>query len=192
MSKFSKKIVLASSSPRRKELLDEYGYEFEIVAPDESAEDKMLPGELPSEYVARLSFQKALNVAKRFEEGLFLGCDTVAELEGKVLGKPVDQEHARSMLQSLSGKTHRVMSGVTLVDQATGVKRTSIDTTILEMATLTDEMLDEYLATQLWEGKAGSFGLQDGIDWVTVVEGSESNVVGLPMELVAEMLGAFA
>ena len=185
------KLVLASSSPRRKELLHEHGYDFEVVAPDESAEDGMCSGETPAEYVARLAYQKASNVAKRFEEGLFLGCDTLADVGGQILGKPRDEDHARQMLELMRGKRHRVISGISLIERPSNRTRTDLVVTVVQMDPLTDEMLDRYLETDLWIGKSGAFGLQDGIDWVSVVEGSESNVVGLPMERFGEMLAEF-
>ena len=182
---------MASSSPRRKELLHEHGYEFEVVAPDESAEDGMCSGETPAEYVARLAYQKASNVAKRFDEGLFLGCDTLAEVGGQVLGKPRDEDHARQMLELMSGKRHRVISGISIIEKPSNRAKTELVVTVVEMDPLSDEMLDRYLETDLWIGKSGAFGLQDGIDWVHVVEGSESNVVGLPMERLEELLNDF-
>ena len=185
------KLILASRSPRRRQLLEEHGFDFEIVPPDERAEDGMCSGELPAEYVARLAYQKAMDVAKRYQEGLFLGCDTVAELQGRVLGKPRDWEHAREMLSCMNGKQHRVLSGVCLVQKPEQKILTRVEVTLLKMAEISEEAIEDYLDTGLWEGKAGGFGLQDGIEWIEVVEGSESNVVGLPMELLQQMLQEF-
>ena len=120
--------------------------------------------------------------------GLILGCDTVAECNGQILGKPADPEHARAMLSTLSGREHRVLSGLCLWRVPDGEPMVDVAVTRLRMDELSPEQLDEYLAGEQWEGKAGAFGYQDGLDWVHVIEGSESNVVGLPMELLAEML----
>lgn len=184
----TQKLVLASRSPRRRELLQEYGYEFTVIEPDESAEDGICSGETPAEYVARLAYQKAMNVAKDLESGLVIGCDTVAEISGQILGKPRDVDHAKQMLQLISGKKHRVMSGISLIKRPDNSIRTDVVVTIVEMDPLTDHAIDEYLETDLWIGKAGAFGLQDGIEWVKVIDGSESNVVGLPMERLGELL----
>ena len=100
-------------------------------------------------------------------------------------------DHAREMLQTLSGREHRVFSGLCLWDTASGVSQTRIAITSLEMDRIDATQLNEYLESHLWEGKAGAFGYQDGLDWVHIVEGIESNVVGLPMELLAEMLAEF-
>lgn len=181
-------LILASSSPRRRELLREWGYGFDVIPPRESAEDAAREGELPQEVVARLAFQKARDVALRIERGIVIGCDTVAECSGQILGKPVDRNDAWRMLDSLRGQKHRVFSGVCLWQRPADRHAVSVETTTLVMDALSDRQLEVYLATDAWQGKAGAFGFQDGLDWVSIVEGSESNVVGLPMELLARML----
>jgi septum formation protein len=185
-------LILASRSPRRKELLEEAGYSFEVIVPDDSAECGLCSGENPAQLVARLSYRKAADVAKRVSAGLILGCDTVAECNGQTLGKALDVEHARRMLQTLSGREHRVLSGLCLWKVPGGAPLTRVATTLLRMDTLSAAQLDDYLAGGQWEGKAGAFGFQDRLGWVHIVEGSESNVVGLPMELLAEMLQKFS
>ena len=191
MTTHSAKLILASRSPRRKELLLQAGYSFRVVAPSESAECGVCSGESPGQLVARLAYQKAADVAQRVGRGLILGCDTVAECQGRILGKPADQEHARAMLAMLSGREHRVYSGVCLWQVPDGQPSIRTAVTTLRMDQLTPHQLDVYLAGAQWEGKAGAFGYQDGLDWVHVIEGSESNVVGLPMELLAEMMQSY-
>ncbi len=182
------KLILASRSPRRRELLAAAGYRFEVQIPTEAAECGVCSGETPSEFVARLAYQKAADVAREIKRGLVLGCDTVAECQGRILGKPTDQEQALAMLQLLTGRMHRVFSGLCLLEVPAGEPVVRVAVTTLRMDQLTAPELDAYLATGQWEGKAGAFGYQDGLDWVHVVDGSESNVVGLPMELLAEMI----
>ena len=181
-------LILASSSPRRRELLAEAGYAFTVVPPHESAECGVCSRETPPELVARLAFQKARDVAQRVEGGVVIGCDTVAECESQILGKPANLEHARAMLGLLRGREHRVYSGLCLWRRPGDVYRTEIDVTTLVMDSISDEAMEAYLATGAWEGKAGAFGFQDGLDWVHILAGSESNVVGLPMELLQRML----
>jgi septum formation protein len=181
-------LILASRSPRRQELLQEAGYAFEVVPPSESAECGVCSGETPVELVARLAHQKAADVVRRIDCGLVLACDTVAECEGQILGKPVDEAHARQMLTLLSGRLHRVFSGVCLWEVPDGAPRVRVALTTLRMDPLGPNQLDEYLASGQWEGKAGAFGYQDRLGWVHIVEGSETNVVGLPMELLGEMV----
>jgi nucleoside triphosphate pyrophosphatase len=182
------KLILASRSPRRRELLEEAGYRFEVCPPAEDVECGQCGPETPSEMVARLAYQKAVDVARRVGEGVILACDTVVECNGQVLGKAADERHARQILQTLSGQEHRVFSGLCLWKMPGGKPRTRVAITTLRMDTLSHKQLDEYIAGGQWEGKAGAFGYQDRLGWVHIVEGSESNVVGLPLELLAEML----
>jgi septum formation protein len=194
MSKDRPKLVLASRSPRRRELLTAAGYDFDVCLPADSAECRICSGETPPQLVTRLAYQKAADVARRTENGLVLGCDTVVECRGQVLGKPVDMEHARTILRTLRGQEHRVLSGLCLMEAALSKPPWSfvrVAVTTLQMDALSNEQIEEYLSTSKWEGKAGAFGYQDGLDWVHIVEGGESNVVGLPMELLAEMLEAY-
>jgi septum formation protein len=182
------KLILASGSPRRRELLAESGYEFEIVVPDEGAECGICSRESPEQLVARLARQKAADVVARIECGMVLGCDTVAVCEGQILGKPANEDHARKMLHALSGREHIVVSGLCLWQVPHGEARVRVAITRLRMDHLENAQIDEYLASGLWAGKAGAFGYQDRLGWLHIVEGSESNVVGLPLELLAEML----
>lgn len=182
------KLILASRSPRRRELLTEAGYSFEVLPPDDAAECGVCSGENPAQLVARLAYQKAADVASRVAAGLILGCDTVAECDGQILGKPGDEEHARQMLETLRGREHRVLSGLCLWNKPYAAPLVRVATTRLRMDLLSDEQIGDYLASGQWEGKAGAFGYQDQLGWVHVIEGSESNVVGLPMELLAELI----
>jgi septum formation protein len=188
------KLILGSQSPRRRQLLAEAGFEFEVVAPAESAEENVPIHASPAELVAKLAYRKAADVATRVDKALVIGCDTVAECDGLILGKPVDEEHARRMLKTLSGRRHRVLSGLCLWPVGNSSSTTAseplqrVEITSLDMDRLSDSQLDEYLASGQWSGKAGSFGYQDELGWVHVAEGSVSNVVGLPMELFENML----
>lgn len=192
MSRQSHRLILASSSPRRRELLKEWGYTFEVIPPHESAECGVCSRETPPELVARLAWQKAKDVADRTDQGLVIGCDTVAECSGLILGKPKNRQHAWEMLDLLRGREHHVYSGLCLWPRPGEEPHVQVDVTRLIMDRITDAELNAYLDTDQWEGKAGAFGYQDGLDWVHILEGSESNVVGLPMELLAQMLSRIA
>jgi len=183
------KLILASRSPRRRQLLSEAGYQFDVIPPHDDAESGPCPGESPAELVARLALQKAKSVAGGVESGLVIGCDTVAECRGQILGKPDDRRHAREMLRLLSGREHRVLSGLCLWRRPDDRTLVNVAVTTLKMDPITDAELTDYLDSGQWEGKAGAFGYQDRLGWIHIVEGSESNVVGLPMELLAELLG---
>jgi len=181
-------LILASQSPRRRALLEEAGYEFEVCPPAEDAESDSGVEEAVAETVARLALQKAASVAPGVTEGLLLACDTLAECGGRLLGKPRDRQEAAEMLRWLSGQPHRVWTGVCLWRRPDDHKLLDYDCTELQMAAITDQQLDEYLESGQWEGKAGAFGYQDGLPWIEIVTGSASNVVGLPLELLERMI----
>jgi septum formation protein len=172
-------------------LLAEHGFEFEVIAPSEAAECGICSRESPPELVARLAVQKSKDVAERIADGLVLGCDTVAECSGQILGKPADRAHAGAMLRLLRGQQHCVYSGLCLWSRPDDRVLVEVDVTQLVMDNISDDRIDDYLATDDWCGKAGAFGYQDGLDWVRVTSGSESNVVGLPMEKLVSMLDRF-
>ncbi|MEM1067954.1 MAG: nucleoside triphosphate pyrophosphatase [Planctomycetota bacterium] len=186
-------LILASGSPRRAQLLTAAGYSFTVMVADDSAECGMCSRETAPEMVARYAYRKAADVAGRLDRGLVLAADTVASCVGQILGKPRDQDHAESTLRTLSGRRHDVYTGVCVWSVSEQKCVVDVVRTELEMAPLSEEMLKDYLDSMLWEGKAGAFGYQDGNDWLRVVgDGSESNVVGLPMERLAELLENFA
>jgi nucleoside triphosphate pyrophosphatase len=201
----SSRLILASGSPRRRELLTEAGYNFDVIPPTEDVECGVCSESGPAGLVAELAYRKAAavrqqllanprsesrspNVAENPKSTIILAADTVAECDGFILGKPRDENDARKMLQQLSGREHRVLSGVCLwdLDKKDPIVRVAVTT--LRMDALTDQQLDEYVSSGGWEGKAGAFGYQDRLGWVHITDGSESNVVGLPMELLAEMV----
>lgn len=188
----SDSIVLASGSPRRRSLLDEAGYRFRVEVPDDDAETGLCGGESPEKFAVRMARQKVQNVAARHPQGTFLGCDTIVVCDGRILGKPRDEEDARTILQWLRGREHDVISGVCLWRRPHDLLLTAHDTTRLRMDEVDDRSLADYLKTDLWVGKSGAFGFQDGLDWVQIVDGSESNVVGLPLELLQQMMRQFA
>ena len=196
-------LILASSSPQRKHLLSEAGYEFEIRVPDASAEDcGICTTGGPAALVTELAFRKAADVARSMADSvtpdqprLIIACDTVAECAAAVLGKPRDEEHARDMLYQLRGQSQRVFSGLCLwpihLDGPHSAPQMHLAVTELRMDPISDADLEEYLASGLWQGKAGAFGYQDRHGWLHIIDGSESNVIGLPMELLVEQLRAF-
>jgi septum formation protein len=191
-------LILASGSPQRRRLLAEAGYEFEVRSPREHVECGICSSGGPAALVAELAMSKALDVAAQLKEGggppeptlVILACDTVAECGGEILGKPVDEAHARRMLELLRGSVHRVYSGVCTwrpFDAATSPD-VRLALSELRMDAIPDRELDDYLASGLWRDKAGAFGYQDRAGWLHLISGGESNVIGLPMELTKAML----
>jgi len=188
-------IVLASRSPRRLQLATAEGWRVRVIVPPEEAESEAAPrgpNESLAQYVCRLALAKAQAVAtgipKSSLEGTILACDTVAEVDGQILGKPADRADARRMLVDLSGCRHRVVSGVCLWPRPDGEPIFGDAESLLEMGELSDEFLEWYLDSGMWAGKAGACGFQDERLPLRLVAGSASNVVGLPLELVREML----
>jgi septum formation protein len=189
------RLVLASGSPRRAELARSEGWDFTVMPPPDAAETDAAPrgpDEPLEAFVTRLARAKAEAVIAFGVQGLVLACDTLSEVEGLPLGKPADRDDARRMLRALSGKFHRVVSGVCLwPSEATGHSGTALTghaESQLFMPTLDEAFIAGYLDTGLWEGKAGACGFQDGHVPLELVTGSPSNVVGLPLELVKKLL----
>jgi len=185
------RLILASSSPRRRELMTEAGYDFEVIEPDSTAECGICSRETPPEMVARLAYQKAANVSQKIDAGLVIACDTVAECVGIILGKPENRDHAREMLHRLRGKPHAVYSGLCLWDKASAKRSVTVEVSRLHMDAIPNSDIEAYLDTELWVGKSGAFGFQDGPPWIHLIEGTASNVVGLPMDSLVKLLGEF-
>ena len=185
-------IILASQSPRRSVLLREAGIAFEAVSPKHEEPDTSLWKFSPEEFAQSASYFKARSVADDYPDRVILAADTVVALQGKPFGKPVDRDDARRILSTLAGTTQQVITGVTLYEPASGRRLIEHAVTHVTMRLISDAELDAYLDTGEWEGKAGAYGIQESADaFVEKTEGSFSNVVGLPIELVLEMLAAF-
>lgn len=181
-------MILASGSPRRKQLLTEHGYDFSVIVPDESVEASVSLDLTPEEFVQAASFAKAKAIIESISAGVVIAADTVAVCDLQMIGKPVDRDHAREILLTLQGRLHSVLTGVTVWNSATGTNISHVESTQLMMSPFSEKELNDYLDTEQWRGKAGAFGYQDGLDWVRIEDGLESNVVGLPVELIPDML----
>ena len=179
-------LILASASPRRQELLREAGITFE-VHPAHLNEDQY-PGEPPLEYAHRLSREKAEAVAKHYPGRYVLGADTIVVVDGEVLGKPQDKKDAERMLRILSGRGHEVSTAVSLVTPA-GETETRSTTTKVFFRELAHHEIQQYVVGGEPMDKAGAYAIQGGASrWTNRIEGEYSNVVGLPLPLVTEML----
>ena len=184
-----RRLILASASPRRRELLAQAGFSFE-VHPAHIPEDP-LPVEDPIAYVIRLAREKAQVVFDELgdAEAVVLGADTTVTLDNHILGKPEDAADAARMLRLLSGRTHRVITGIAVVT-ASGAE-VAAEATGVRFLTLSDEEIAAYIATGEPMDKAGAYGIQGrAARWIPRVEGCYFNVVGLPLALVAMMLEA--
>lgn len=175
-------LVLASASPRRRELLQQIGLNFQVIP--SRAEEHILTGETPEEHVIRLSLDKATEVANRdnISGRWFIGSDTIVLCDNQILGKPCDEIHAAAMLKQLSGREHQVLSGYAIIDRQTGEQRTEAVSTKVWFRQLTEAEITGYIATGEPADKAGAYAIQGlGICFVARIEGSYTNVVGLPL-----------
>lgn len=183
-------IILASQSPRRRELLGQMGISDFIIRPARG-EEKAAPGLSPARLVEALSLQKGLEIASAAAPGdLVIAADTVVAVDGRVLGKPHSREEAAAMLSSLSGRAHTVYTGVTVCRD--GEVRTEHEATAVRFRSLTSAEIDAYVATGEPMDKAGAYGIQGyGALLVEGIEGDYSNVVGLPVCRLGRMLARF-
>ncbi len=186
-----RRIILASASPRRRELLQQIGLKFEVIP---SRAEEKITKVLPNEVVEELALQKAQDVAAAVEEGVVIGADTIVWHDGHIMGKPKDREHARRMLREIQDSTHSVFTGVAVLvkDRAGG---TDLDCHVFSCETkvrvypMTEAETEEYLDTGEPMDKAGAYGIQGAFAaWVESIEGDYNNVVGLPISALYQIL----
>ena len=181
------KLILASKSPRRAEILTAVGWEFAAIAAD--IDETRLAAEDAVSYVKRLARTKAETVAQGFSDGRVLGADTVVVSDGEILGQPRDDEDARRMLRLLSGKWHEVLTGVALVHAGSSQVLVEHETTRVLFAEMSAAEVDWYVATGEPRGKAGAYAIQGrGALFIKEIQGDYFNVVGLPVRLVFELM----
>lgn len=190
MSEPSRELVLASASPRRHRLLREAGFDFRVVPPD--VPEALHPGEAPETCAQRLAADKALAVAARVDgSSCVLAADTLVVVDGEVLGKPRDADEAQRMLRLLAGRTHRVLTGVAVVVAALDRRERCVVESRVRMRPVSAEEARAYAATGEPLDKAGGYAVQgSGGRFVSSIEGSRSNVIGLPLESVLPLLEA--
>lgn len=180
-------LILASASPRRKQLLTQAGHSVEID-PSGIDEPEPLGPVNPRLYVSELAYRKAAEVASRRKSGLILAADTTCSVDGLLLNKPLDRADAERMIRLQEGRNLDVLTGLVLYNAALHEWLGAVETTVVHVRVLSDAERTEHLDSNRWQGKAGAYGVQDDDPFVTVVRGSWSNVVGLPMERLTLLL----
>jgi len=182
------KLILASTSSRRAEILHDAGFSFIVVS--SAVDETPFPGESPSDHVQRLADAKAELVAARTAgPAIVLAADTVVTLEGRIFGKPRSTDDARHMLEKLSGRTHSVLTGVTLVRLPDAERRSFVEITLVHFSQLSPEEITRYLATEEPHDKAGAYAIQGRAGrYIPRIEGCYFNVVGLPLAHVTQAL----
>lgn len=183
-----KKIILASASPARRKLLEDAG--FQVLVKPADLDESVLANESPEAHVQRLAFAKAdkINVSG---DAIVVAADTVVVLENEIIGKARDAAHAREIITKLSGQTHKVLTGlcVRMIENEDEEMILELAETKVTFREISSAELDEYLQMQEWCGRAGAYGIQNKAhDFVVGVEGSVSNVIGLPMEMLQGIL----
>jgi len=188
MPVFSKQpIILASASPRRRQLLKAVGLKFK-TAPAHIAED-CLEGESPRQHVRRLAQQKAGLIADKYPHAWVLGADTIVVIDGQILGKPRNKAHAKKMLQTLSGRTHTVYTGFAIARRAASVCQTKVIQSNVRFKSISASEINWYVASKEPYDKAGSYAAQGkGASFIKSIGGSYTNVIGLPLCEVLEEL----
>lgn len=180
------RLILASASPRRHELLAQCGLAFSVQPAD--VDEDVVPGEAPAEYVARVAADKALAIHRQYPDHYVLGCDTTVVLDEQILGKPAGDAEASAMLRALSGRAHQVLSAVVLA-RPDGQLESVLSQTAVSFAPLPEAWIQHYVASGQGRDKAGAYGIQNEAGlWINRIEGSYSGVVGLPLFETAELL----
>ncbi len=181
--------ILASASPRRKQLLAEAGYQFMVVRPDIDESAFPIEGIKACEYAERLALAKAKNVAEKYPDSLVIGADTVVDFQGQIIGKPIDAKDAEQITKKLFSRPHKVITGIAIVRLRDGIELSESDTTTVYPQRLTSEQITEHIESESWRDKAGAYAIKEnGDEFVERIEGSLTNVMGLPMELLQRLL----
>ncbi len=185
----SPRIILASASPRRKELMEEAGYAFDVICSEVNESDFPAENFEPAEYAKQLALAKAETVAKDYPDAVVIGADTIADFNGDIIGKPQDQKHAEQITRKLFSRPHKVITGIAIIRLRDNLQLVESDTTIVYPRKMSEQQLAEHIKGGTWRGKAGAYAIQEtGDEFVERIDGSLTNVMGLPTELLKEML----
>lgn len=183
----SPSFILASASPRRRELLRSIGLDFRIIPAH--VDEKYLAGESPAQHVRRLSTIKAMAVAQKYQKAWVLGADTIVVIDETILGKPKNKAQAKNMLKKLSGREHKVFTGVTIAHMTLNIYEKKVVQSTVRFKTISTEEMNWYTACDEPYDKAGGYAVQGkGAIFIKSIRGSYSNVIGLPLCEVVELL----
>ena len=181
-------LILASSSPRRRQLLEEAGYKFKVEIPDIDESSFETESSSTAEHAEKLALAKAMNIAGSHLDTLILAADTLVDLNGQIIGKPKDAHDARLMLTKLSGSVHKVITGLAIVRLSDNIEIIRSESTTIYPKKMTNKQIDELIKSGLWKNKSGACSIEDSGQFVEKIEGSITNVMGLPMELLEKLL----
>ena len=185
-------IVLASASPRRRQLLAEAGYEFTCFSPDIDESAFLAEGIRACDYAKRLALAKARNAAVKYPRSLVIGADTVVDFKGQIIGKTANDKEAEQITRKLFSAAHKVITAVAIVRLSDNVEIVDSDSTAVYPKRLSDGQIAEHIKSKSWRDKAGAYAIKEnGDEFIEKIEGSLTNVMGLPMELLGRMLERF-
>ena len=182
-------LILASVSPRRRRLMSEAGYEFTVVPPEVDESSFAADQASPVEYAKRLALAKAKSVAGRHPDSFVIGADTIVDFRGRIIGKAADAEEAKQITRKLFSEPHKVITGVAIVRLSDGTELVQSDSTTVYPRKMTAGQIANHVKGGSWRDKAGAYAIQEtGDEFVEKIEGSLTNVMGLPMELLESLL----
>lgn len=182
-------IVLASASPRRKELLAKAGYKLTVEISDIKESDFVTDQIEPWEFTEKLALAKAKNVAPRYPDKIIIGADTVVDYRGIIIGKPEDETDARKIVETLFSQPHKVITGLAIVRISDNIELVAHDITTVYPKQMSRDQIAEHINSGTWKDKAGAYAIQEnGDEFIERLDGSLTNVIGLPMELLEYML----
>jgi septum formation protein len=182
-------LILASASPRRRELLTEAGFSFTAKPADIDETAYPAAGHTPAEHARNLALAKARQLAEAYPDVLVLGADTLVDLDGRIIGKPTDPHHAEAIIRLLFSRPHRVITAIALVRESDNTCIVEHETTTIYPRKMTEAQLCHHIRSQSWQGKAGAYAIAEHHDpFIEKIEGSRTNVMGLPLELLTPIL----
>lgn len=186
-------LILASASPRRKDLLKQAGFKFKVVPSSVDESSLKIANADPAGFAAEVALAKAIKVAGRYPAALVIGADTVVDFNGEIIGKPADAEDAERIIKLLFSAPHKVITAVAIIRIKDHTQVVETDATTVYPKKLTEQQIADYIKTSRWRGKAGAYGIREtGDEFVERIDGSITNVMGLPMELIERLLKRIA
>jgi len=187
--KYPARIILASASPRRRRLMSDAGYEFTVVLPEVDESVFATEKADPVEYAKRLALAKAKSVAGKYPDSFVIGADTIVDFRGRIIGKAADAKEAEQITGKLFSEPHKVITGVAIVRLSDGTELIQSDSTTVYPRKMTTGQIADHIKGGSWRDKAGAYAIQEtGDEFVEKIEGSLTNVMGLPMELLESLL----
>ncbi len=182
-------VILASASPRRRQLLAEAGYKFTVIRPDIDESSFTTEQIAPCKYAEQLALAKAKSVAQRYPDSAVIGADTIVDSRGEIIGKPADAKEARLIIQRLFSEPHKVITGLAICRFRDGFEIVTCDSTTVYPKQLSQDQVDEHIESGRWKDKSGAYAIKEnGDEFIERIEGSLTNVMGLPMELLERLI----